>query len=137
VARAGRGRRDRHAGHRHHRRRGHAERRLPGPVPDHPFPGTSAACDQAIAASIAAGSKNFPGTEVEPWVSADPTNPNHLIAAFQQDRWNDGGANGLTHVLSNDGGQSWQLSSAQPQFSICEGATPGAPGHFSRTSDPW
>jgi hypothetical protein len=105
--------------------------------PDHPFPGTSAACDQAIAASIAAGSKNFPGTEVEPWVSADPTNPKHLIATFQQDRWNDGGANGLVHVFSNDGGQSWQLSSAQPQFSICEGATPCAPGYFSRTSDPW
>src|SRR5437899_12967266 len=62
-------------------------------VPDHPFAGTSTTCDQLIAQQTAAGSVNFPGSEVEPYVAADPSDPSHLIASFQQDRWNDGGAN--------------------------------------------
>ena len=109
----------------------------PVQAPDHPFPGTSAACDQVIAASKAAGSKNFPGAEVEPFIAVDPTNSQHLIATFQQDRWNDGGANGLINVVSTNGGKNWTLASAQPKFSICEGATSGTPGFFSRASDPW
>ena len=49
-----------------------------------------------VAESTAAGSVNYPDAEVEPYVAVDPTNPRHLIGSVQQDRWNDGGANGLT-----------------------------------------
>jgi hypothetical protein len=106
-------------------------------VPDHPFPGTSAACDQVIARSQSLGSVNYPDAEVEPYVVADPRNPDHLIASFQQDRWNDGGANGLIDAVSDDGGAHWTLASSQPRFTICEGAAPGEPGYFQRASDPW
>ncbi|HZV50381.1 MAG TPA: sialidase family protein [Candidatus Dormibacteraeota bacterium] len=106
-------------------------------VADHPFPGTSTACDQVIARSEALGSVNYPDAEVEPYVTADPRNPDHLIASFQQDRWNDGGANGLIAAVSNDGGAHWSLASAQPRFTVCEGATSSEPGPFQRASDPW
>jgi hypothetical protein len=105
-------------------------------VPDNPL-GASATCSQLVAQQTAAGSVNYPDAEVEPHVAVDPANSMHLIGAFQQDRWNDGGSNGLTVVLSNDGGSTWQLATSQPKFSICEGATPGSAGYFNRATDPW
>ena len=99
-------------------------------APDHPWAGTSKACDKEIAASKAAGSVVYPGSEVEPYVVADPAGSSHLIAAFQQDRWNDGGNNGDVAEVSNDGGASWSLSSNQAAFTICSGGT------FDRGSDP-
>src|SRR6476469_3545900 len=106
-------------------------------APDMPLAGTSAACAAKVAASTAAGSLNFPDAETEPHVAVDPTNPKHLVAMFQQDRWNDGGSNGDVVVVSNDGGASWHLASVQPKFTICQGATPGSPGFLDRTTDPW
>jgi hypothetical protein len=106
-------------------------------APDHPFPGTSAACDNLIAQQTALGSHNYPKAEVEPYVVADPTNPSHLVASFQQDRWNDGGANGQITDVSNDGGVTWTLASTQPAFTVCQGATPGSTSFFNRASDPW
>src|SRR3954471_3602634 len=106
-------------------------------TPDMPLAGTSAACAARVAASIAAGSVNYPDAEVEPHVTVDPTKPNHLVAMFQQDRWNDGGANGDVVVVSNNGGASWHLASVQPKFTICQGATSGSPGFLDRTTDPW
>ncbi|MBO0771142.1 MAG: exo-alpha-sialidase [Actinobacteria bacterium] len=106
-------------------------------VPDHPFPGTSAACDNLIAQQISKGSHNYPDSEVEPYVVADPVNPSHLVAAYQQDRWDDGGDNGNVTVVSDDGGQHWQLASTQPAFTVCEGAAPGSSSFFNRASDPW
>ena len=58
----------------------------PVQTPDHPFPGTSAACDALIAQQTSLGSVNYPDAEVEPYVVADPANPEHLVATFQQDR---------------------------------------------------
>jgi len=95
-------------------------------APDHPFPGTSAACDNLIAQQTALGSHNYPKAEVEPYVVADPTNPSHLVASFQQDRWNDGGASGQITDVSKDGGLTWTLASTQPAFTICQGATPSS-----------
>jgi hypothetical protein len=106
-------------------------------APDHPFAGTSAACDKLIADQTALGSKNFPDAEVEPYVVADPANPSHLVANFQQDRWNDGGANGEITDVSDDGGVTWTLASSQPAFTVCQGATPGSTSFFNRASDPW
>jgi hypothetical protein len=106
-------------------------------APDMPLAGASAACAAKVAASTAAGSVNYPDAEVEPHVTVDPTNPNHLVAMFQQDRWNDGGSNGDVVVVSNNGGASWHLASSQPAFTICQGATSGSSGFFDRTTDPW
>jgi hypothetical protein len=105
-------------------------------VPDNPLGGSST-CAALVAQQVALGSKNYPDAEVEPYVAVDPANPLHLVGTFQQDRWNDGGSNGLTNVVSMDGGATWALAAGQPQFSVCEGATPGSPGYFNRATDPW
>jgi hypothetical protein len=109
----------------------------PVQAPDHPFPGTSAACDALIAQQISKGSVNYPDAEVEPYVAADPVDPAHLVAVFQQDRWNDGGDNGNITDVSDNGGKSWMLASGQPAFTVCAGASPGSSSFFNRASDPW
>jgi hypothetical protein len=103
-------------------------------VPDNPL-GGSKTCAALVAQQEALGSVNNPDAEVEPWIAADPTNPLHLVGSVQQDRWNDGGSNGLTNVVSNDGGKTWSLAASQPKFSICEGAT--GPLALNRATDPW
>ena len=79
----------------------------PVQVADNPL-AANATCAPLVAQQTAAGSVNYPDAEVEPYVTVDPTNPLHLVASFQQDRWNDGGSNGLTNVVSNDGGADWR-----------------------------
>ena len=106
-------------------------------VVDNPLATKTVACRQLVAQQTALGSVNFPDAEVEPFVAVDPTNGLHLVASFQQDRWNDGGSNGLTNVVSTDGGKTWTLARQQPTFSICAGATPGSAGFFQRATDPW
>ncbi len=76
-----------------------------------------------------------PGTisnnsEVEPWVAVDPTNPRHIVASWQQDRWSNGGARGLLVGVSLDGGRNWR-DAPLPNLSLCTG------GAFHRVSDPW
>ena len=105
-------------------------------VPDNPL-GANAVCAALVARYEALGSVNYPDAEVEPYIAVNPTNPQHLIGSVQQDRWNDGGSNGLTNIVSTDGGTSWSLAAGQPQFTKCAGATPGLPGFFDRATDPW
>ena len=105
-------------------------------VPDNPL-GGNPTCAALVAKHTALGSVNYPDAEVEPNIAVDPTNPQHLIGSVQQDRWNDGGANGLTNVVSTSGGTSWSLAAGQPQFTICEGAPSGSSGFFDRATDPW
>jgi hypothetical protein len=72
----------------------------------------------------------YMNAEVEPHLAIDPSNPNHLVAAWQQDRLSDGGARGLASSVSVDGGATWSVP--QPTaFSQCGG------GEFARASDPW
>ncbi len=106
-------------------------------VPDSPLAASSAACKQLVAQQTKLGSVNYADAEVEPHVAVDPTNPQHLVGSFQQDRWNDGGSNGLTNVVSTDGGATWKLAGAQPKFSICSGAAAGSAGFLDRATDPW
>jgi hypothetical protein len=110
---------------------------LPLRVSDNPLASGSSACQQLVAQQKALGSTNYPDAEVEPYIAVDPSNPNHLITSVQQDRWNDGGSNGLTNSVSFDGGASWQLASTQPAFSTCAGAAKGSSGGFDRATDPW
>ncbi len=79
---------------------------------------------------VKAGSVLYPATEIEPWVAADPSHPGRLIAGWQQDRWNDGGARGLLAGVSDDGGASWKTVRSG-RVAKCEG------GPWTRESDPW
>lgn len=79
---------------------------------------------------------NYPDTELEPWVAANPVNRRNLVGSYQQDRWNDGSAKGLVAAYSFNGGQSWK--SVPLPFSEC--AAPFYGGnvlHYDRASDPW
>ncbi len=78
-------------------------------------------------------SVNYPDTEVEPFVAVNPANPGNVIGVFQQDRWNDGGAHGLTTSWSANGGASWAPSFAA--FSACSGGA--GQDAYERASDPW
>jgi hypothetical protein len=79
---------------------------------------------------------NFLNSEVEPWMAANPANPSNLIAAWQQDRWSNGGGRGLVSASSFDGGLSW-ATNANTKSSVCTGGTAGNGGAYERASDPW
>jgi hypothetical protein len=79
---------------------------------------------------------NYYNTEVEPWVWVDPSNPNVLIGAWQQDRWNNGGARGNVTATSLNGGLTWTLNAAT-KHSSCTGGTVANGGNYERASDPW
>ena len=82
---------------------------------------------------------NYPGAEVEPWVAFRGA---YGVASWQQDRWDNGGSNGLPVAITHDGGMTWTIPSNQPPFT-CSAA--GAPPNsrdangtiFERASDPW
>lgn len=106
----------------------------PVPVSQNPSPYATPGCE---ALDNQPGSLNYRDSEVEPQVAVDPTDPSHLVGAWQQDRWSNGGAHGLVAGYSNDGGATWRIS-PQP-FSACYNAS-GYPGpylDFQRASDPW
>src|SRR3954454_15211661 len=74
--------------------------------------------------------KNYPNGEVEPYVIADPSDPDHLLAGWQQDRWYNGGSRGLVAGVSTNGGKSWKVT-------VPHGVTKCAGGPYNRASDPW
>jgi hypothetical protein len=57
------------------------------------------------------------------------------VAAWQQDRWSNGGARGLLTAVSHDGGATWDTTF--PHFSTCAGGTQANGGNYERSSDPW
>lgn len=81
------------------------------------------------------GSVNQPNAEVEPWISVDPTDDDHAIAVWQQDRWNDGGSRGLMTGVTRNGGRTWARTFAH--FTTCSGGTAANGGDYERASDPW
>jgi len=72
---------------------------------------------------------SYLGSEVEPSLAINPANPQHLVAAWQQDRWSNGGSRGIASSASVDGGKTWVASRAA--FSRCGG------GAYDRATDPW
>jgi hypothetical protein len=78
----------------------------------------------------------YRNAEVEPWVSANPAEQRNLIAVWQQDRWSNGGAQGLLTGVSFDRGESWQRP-APPPFSRCAGGNAANGGDYERATDPW
>jgi hypothetical protein len=53
------------------------------------------------------GGTEFVNSEVEPFLAVDPSNPNVLIGAWQQDRWSNGGSEGNVTATSTNGGAGW------------------------------
>ena len=96
-------------------------------------PSPFASC--TIGATGTPGETLYVNAEEEPWVDVNPTNPNNLIAVWQQDRWSNGGAHGLATGVSHDGGATWSIT--YPHFSICAGGTAANGGDYERSSDPW
>jgi len=80
--------------------------------------------------AVPAATTVYVNAEVEPHLAINPSNPNHLVAAWQQDRLSDGGARGMATAVSVDGGTTWSRPQASP-FSQCAG------GSYDRVSDPW
>lgn len=73
---------------------------------------------------------SFPDAEVEPWVDVNPTDADNIVAIYQQDRYDNGAAQGNVSAASFDGGLSW-TQRAVPADTRCTG------GQFDRASDPW
>jgi hypothetical protein len=71
----------------------------------------------------------FHHAEVEPAVAVDPTDPKHIIGVWQQDRWSNGGSNGVVSAVTFDGGHTWKRTTAR--FTSCSGGT------YQRGTDPW
>src|SRR6266478_9689658 len=103
------------------------------PPPPSTFPGLVAVSDNAPWNSSCQGPSRggtiFLNAEVEPSIAINPANPLHLIGVSQQDRWSNGGANGIVSAATFDGGHTWTRSTAK--FSRC---TRGA---YDRATDPW
>lgn len=77
----------------------------------------------------------YRNSESEPHLAVNPTDPDNLVAAWHQDRWSNGGAQGNLMAYSMDGGATWTPVSVP--FSRCAGAAAGTTGDFERASDPW
>ena len=80
---------------------------------------------------------NTPDSEVEPWVDVNPTDPDNIVAFWQQDRWSNGGARANIAGVSLDGGTSW-TTVIVPGLTDCSGpAAGGTDLGFDRATDPW
>ena len=78
----------------------------------------------------------YVNAEVEPFIAANPADPDNLVGVWQQDRWNSGGgARGVMAAVSVNGGVSW--TRRQLPFSQCAGGTAANGGDYARATDPW
>ena len=78
----------------------------------------------------------FVGSEVEPWVDVNPTNPANIVGIWQQDRWSNGGSRGLVVGRSATGGTSWTAVTTL-KTTLCTGGTAANGGGYQRATDPW
>jgi hypothetical protein len=92
-----------------------------------PFAGCTA--DNATAQQQA-GSILYMNAEPEMRSTINPTSGQNIVGAYQQDRWNDGGARGLVASWTKDGGTTWHPV-VIPGLTKCSG------GIYDRASDPW
>ncbi len=107
---------------------------LTGPLPQIRVSAASSPLASGCTGTPSSGTL-FSNAEVEPHLAINPSNPRNLIAAWQQDRFSDGGAQGLVAAVSSDGGQTWAIKSAP--LSRCTGGNAGNGGDYARATDPW
>jgi hypothetical protein len=69
-------------------------------------------------------------TQAEPYLHANPENPDNLIAGWQENRFSNGGARALNYAVTFDGGRTWSEASL-PMLTVVNG------GVWERASDPW
>ncbi len=69
-------------------------------------------------------------TQTEPYVAVNPADPDHLLAAWQETRFTDGGARSLGVAVSTSGGRRW-TDALLPGLTIVDG------GEWDLASDPW
>jgi hypothetical protein len=108
------------------------------PAPGPPAAGTPEAQVSGIspfAPGCGGGGTSYVNAEVEPHLAVDARDANHLVAAWQQDRWSNGSARGLLAAASFDGGVTWTVSALA--FSACASGDAGAGTQFLRATDPW
>lgn len=110
-------------------------------VSQYPSPFATSGCeasDTSQTNALSGGTLNYLNTEVEPMVAVDPTDGNHVIGVWQQDRWTDGGDNGNASAYSSDGGTTWSTVIPQP-FTACYNTIGTNTGglNYQRASDPW
>ena len=86
-------------------------------------------------AGTAPSGRLYVNAEVEPTAAVNPINPTNIVVAWQQDRWSDGGAQGIVTAASFDTGHTW--TRAIPSFSRCAGGSAANGGDYARASDPW
>jgi hypothetical protein len=96
--------------------------------------GFAGAC--GLSNAIAFGGTPFFDSEVEPWLDVSPVDSDDdgeadMAAAWQQDRWSNGGARGNRTAASFDGGETWTLSGPLHGTTRCTG------GPYDRATDPW
>ena len=115
---------------------------VPAPVAVIPPPPTAPATLRVSPATVFTAGCNGAQTgtlyreaEVEPSLAVNPANGNNAVAAWQQDRWSNGGSQGIVNAFTTDGGQTW-TSRAYP-FSRCAGGNASNGGDFDRASNPW
>jgi hypothetical protein len=77
----------------------------------------------------------YTNAEVEPMLAINPRSPANVVGVWQQDRWSNGGAEGMLTGASFDGGQTWAFGMAA--FSHCTGGNAANGGDYPRSSDPW
>jgi hypothetical protein len=87
--------------------------------------------------SIAPNGRAFINSEVEPQIAVDPTNPEHAVAVWQQDRYRSvGGGRALvasyTDNANDPAGAIWSTPAAIPGFNAAV-VNPA----FGRYTDPW
>jgi len=101
----------------------------PPPTLDPQYRVSAASPFAANCDGVPAAGTLYTNAEVEPSLAINPTNPQNIVAAWQQDRWSSGGARGIVAAASMDGGKTW---TQQPiAFSRCGG------GEYERASDAW
>jgi hypothetical protein len=76
------------------------------------------------------GGRAQPETQAEPFLAIDPERETHLLAGYQESRFDDGGARALTFAVSRNGGRTWK-EGLVPKLTRDSG------GPFERASDPW
>ncbi len=110
----------------------------PAPAPAPPATATlrvSPATPFAVGCNGAQAGTLYRNAEVEPTLAVNPSNPGNVVAAWQQDRWSNGGSQGIVDAVSFDGGTTW-TTHAYP-FSRCAGGTAANGGDFDRASNAW
>lgn len=105
------------------------------PVPDPQYRVSAASPFESGCDGVAASGTVYANAEVEPSFVINPSDPSNIVAAWQQDRWINGGARGIVAATSRDGGKTWAQQSMP--FSRCGGGGSANGGDFARATDPW